>query len=327
MKGSGPLAWLLYVAVRLLLAIMQVFPINWNLRTARLFTRIWIRLMPRHRDRAVAHLTAALGNQYPSERLRQIAIQCLESAAMFTIELVCLPRLVNAFTWTRYINLVNFDEAIRLAVTGRGLILVTAHYGSFEVIGHLLATLGFDVVAIMRPVDNDYLNRYIVEARRTHGLSLINKKGATAQAEDVLSRGALLGFIGDQDAGRKGCFVDFFGQPASTYKAIALLAMTTRTPVVVGYVRRRNGTAQYDVGIERILRPEEWEQQADPMQWISQAYSAAIESFVRAAPEQYWWMHRRWKSQPRRVAKVQARRLDEPIPPVQTQVDQVRPAI
>ncbi len=299
MKDSGLLAWLLYLAVRVAFAIMQIFPLERNLRTARLLTHIWIRLMPRHLGRAIANLNRALGQQYTLSQIRQMAVACLESAAMFAVEAVCLPRLVNAFTWARYVRLVNFEEVLRLILAGRGVILVTGHYGSFELTGHLLATLGFDVVAVMRPIDNVYINRFLVRARRMHGLILLDKKGASAQAGEVLARGALLGFIGDQDAGRKGHFVDFFGAQASTYKSIALLAMRAEAPIAVGYARRRGYAAQYEVGVERIIYPHEWGHEADPLHWITQTYTSAIESFVRAVPEQYWWMHRRWKSQPR----------------------------
>jgi KDO2-lipid IV(A) lauroyltransferase len=232
-------------------------------------------------------------------RISWLADRCLESVTMFVVEAICLPRLINAFTWSRYIELVNFDDALRLILGGNGVIFVTGHYGSFEVMGHLLAALGFDMTAVMRPLDNVYLNRFMVASRRTHGLTLLDKKGAMSRAEGLLADGAMLAFIGDQDAGRKGIFVDFFGRPASTYKSIALLAIATGAPIVVGYARRRGNVARYEVGVPRIIYRHEWEQQADPLRWITQEYTSAIESFVREAPEQYLWIHRRWKSRPK----------------------------
>lgn len=299
MKKSGPTAWLFYITVRAAFAVMQAFPIDWNLQTARMIAKIWAVVMPRHRQRAIANLSAAFGQDYPMSRLSRLADRCLESVTMFAVEAICLPRLINAFTWSRYIELVNFDDALRLILSGKGVILVTGHYGSFEVMGHLLAALGFDITAVMRPLDNIYLNRFIVASRRTHGLTLLDKKGAMNSAERMLADGSLLAFIGDQDAGRKGIFVDFFGRPASTYKSIALLAMAAGAPIVVGYARRRGNVARYEVGVPRIIYPHEWEQQADPLRWITQEYTSAIESFVREAPEQYLWIHRRWKSRPK----------------------------
>lgn len=297
-RGAGPVAWLTCAAVRSVFAVMQVFPIHWNLRTARLLAKVWYRIMPRHFDRAVSHLRSAYGSILTDQQVQSLADQCLESWTMFAVEAVCLPRIIHAHNFSRYVDLVNFDEALRLLVSGKGFILVTGHYGSFELPGHLLSLLGFDVNAVMRPLPNEYLNRFIVGSRRLHGLKLIDKKGAMETAEQIIRDGGLLAFIGDQDAGRKGVFVDFFGQPASTYKSIGLLAMTTECPIVVGYARRLGGVARYEIGVERIIRPEDWASQPDPLRWITQAYTSAIESFVSAEPSQYLWIHRRWKSQP-----------------------------
>jgi Kdo2-lipid IVA lauroyltransferase/acyltransferase len=304
-RGTGPIAWLMYAAVRSAFAIMQVFPVEWNLRTARLLAHVWKWLLPRHHRRAVEHLRIAFGAPCSEFELHRQADRCLEGVAMFAVEAVCLPRVINQFTFNRHVDLVNFKEVLHLLTTGQGFILVTGHYGPFELPGHLLALLGFDVHAVMRPLDNDYLNRFIVRSRRTHGLRLIEKKGATASAEAIIRDGGLLGFIGDQDAGRKGLFVDFFGRPASTYKSIGLLAMSTECPIVVGYARRRGHLAHYEIGVERIIRPAEWSDQPDQLRWITQAYTTAIESIVRAEPSQYLWIHRRWKSQPK-VRREQA---------------------
>ena len=298
-KGrSGPTAWVMYVVIRAAFAVMQVFPINWNLRTARWFARLWPRLTTRHRDRAIEHLTRALSETHSRAEIERIADRSLESLAMFAVEAICLPRLINRFNWNRYINSVNFDEALQLLLSGRGVILVAAHFGSYEVMGHLLAAIGIDMVAVMRPLDNVYLNRFLVRSRQMQGLTLVDKKGAATKSQAYLEEGRPLAFIGDQDAGRKGMFVDFFGRPASTYKSIVLLAMSTVCPIVVGYARRLGDVAKYEVGVPRVIHPHEWESQDDPLRWITQQYTTTIEEIVRRAPEQYLWIHRRWKSEP-----------------------------
>jgi len=303
-QKAGLTAWLMYVAVRTVFMVMHVFPIDWNLRTARILAGVWRRLMPRHWYRAVAHIEASIGRGLTREELHDLADRCLESVAMFAVEAVCLPRLIGRFTWPRYIRLDDFEEVLDLLIRERGVILVTAHYGPFELPGHLLATLGFNVAAVMRPLDNVYLNGFLVRARQTHGLVLLDKKGMSQRAEQMLAEGAALGLIGDQDAGRKGLFVDFFARPASTYKSIALLAMSARCPIVVGFARRMGNRAKYVLSAQRIIRPEEWDGQDDPLRWITQSYTSAIEDFVREEPAQYLWIHRRWKSQPKR-ARVQ----------------------
>jgi len=305
-RRTGPIAWLGYALVRVIFAIMQMFPIEWNLVTARLCARFWRRVMPRHYRRAVDHLRLAYGDTMSEAEIERIAMRCLESTAMFAVEGICLPRRITEATWNRYIHTTNFEEALDVILEGRGAVMVTGHYGSFELMGHLMANLGFEMVSVMRPLDNAYLNDYLVASRRVNGQILLDKKGAMQHAEGYLERGSLLGFIGDQDAGRKGIFVDFFGVPASTYKSIGLLAMQARLPIIVGYARRRGHHAHYDVGVQRVIHPREWDAQDDPLRWITQEYTTAIEAFVREEPEQYLWIHRRWKHKPRERKKTGA---------------------
>ncbi len=296
---TGVKAWLVYALVRVAFCVVQMFPIEWNLRSARLIARIWIRVLPRHRDRAIAGLRHAYGKELSDEKIKELAEKSLENVAMFAIEAVCMPRMITTSTWPRYIKLHQVDDLMRMLLSSRGAILLTGHYGSFEIMGHLLAAVGYPLVSIMRPVDNEYLNNFLVRSRQIRGMKLLNKKGASTEVASLLEEGSLVGFVADQDAGRKGVFVDFFGQPASTYKSIALLAMSTNRPIAVGYGRRLGNHAKYEVGIARIILPEQWRDKEDPMRWITQAYTSALEEVIREEPSQYWWLHRRWKSKPR----------------------------
>ena len=125
----------------------------------------------------------------------------------------------------------------------------------------------------------------------------------------LLERHGSLAMLGDQDAGSSGLFVDFFGRPASTFKSIALLAMEYKALICVGYARRLEnesmpgGWPRFELGCEEVVDPLEYDS-AVALREITQRYTAALERVVRRAPEQYFWVHRRWKS----VPKVRARR-------------------
>jgi KDO2-lipid IV(A) lauroyltransferase len=175
-------------------------------------------------------------------------------------------------------------------------------------LGYLLATLGMDLEAIARPIDNPLVNEWLTGVRERRGLRLITKWGASDRMTAVLQRGGTLGFIADQNAGDKGMFVPFFGRLASTYKSIGLLAMNFDAPVVCGYARRLGGDFQYEVGTTDIIYPEEWSGRDDPLYYLTARYMRAIESMVRLDPGQYLWVHRRWKSRPRHE------RLGRPMP-------------
>ncbi len=296
-----------YLAIRLLGLLFQMFPIDLNLRTARLIGDLWWLFDRRHRDRTKEHIRLAFGNTYSDEELTRLGRQCFRHWTMYAVEFLCGMRLVNEWNVLRYVTPVDLKPLFELMLEKRGVILLTGHYGNFELSGYLFATVGFEAVAVMRPLDNPYLNDYVVRTRARQGLRLLNKTGVGAEAEDILKRGGTIGFVADQDAGRKGVFVDFFGQPASTYKSIALLAMACEAPIVVGGARRTGERFHYELAVERIIMPDEWADQEDPLRWITQEYSTALETLIRRAPEQYLWIHRRWKTAPgtRRKARRQ----------------------
>lgn len=294
---------LLYAALRGWALIISCFPIAANLRTARLMGQVWWHVYPRSRERALENLRHALGTRYSERDLQRIARESLEHfAQLYLVELVMTPRLINPWSWPRYVRLGDLAPVLRELLVGRGAIMLTAHFGNYELSGFTIARLGIPITAVMRPLDNLLINEYLVRTREASGITLLYKKGVTEHAEEVLRRGGTLCFIADQDAGRKGVFAEFFGRPASWYKSIGLLAMQHRVPIVVGCAARVRAGFQYEISVEQIIRPEEWEAQQRPLEWVTQEYAAALERAIRRHPEQYLWAHRRWKTQPKNPA-------------------------
>jgi KDO2-lipid IV(A) lauroyltransferase len=289
-----------YAAIRLWTFTIGCFPVETNLKTARLLGSVWWLLMRRHRVRAMDNLRPALGGHRTEQELWRIARRSFEHfAQVYLVEMAMTPRLVTEWTWARYVQLHDLAAGLRQLLSGSGTIMLTAHFGNYELMGFTIAKLGFPLTAIMRPLDNPLLNELIERPRKSGGLSLVYKKGAMESAESILEEGGTLCFIADQDAGRKGVFADFFGRGASWYKSIGLLAMHKRVPIVVGQAARVRSGFHYRVEILRIIRPEEWDAQADPLRWITQSFARAMEEGIRRYPEQYLWMHRRWKTRPK----------------------------
>lgn len=347
-----------YVLVRLVAMLFSCFPIDTNLRLMRKLGWLWFTLpyaLPEtrfppwlkrigvfrwlggvehaankllwkfrdHRHRAENHIRASFP-EFTNDQVRRVALGSMQQLAMLAVELLLAPRLITQWTWARHVKLGKLDDAIRVLLDRRGCIMITGHYGNWELLGFTLATLGFDIVAVMRPLDNEYLNRFLLDRREESGLRLLYKKGATQSAEDVIeSRGALC-FIADQNAGSKGIFVDFFGRKASTYKSIGLLAMQLEVPIVCGCARRVSQRFEYEVDVNRIVYPHEWRDKEDPLIWITQQYSKAMEDAIRVAPEQYLWIHRRWKSRPKEELK-NAGASPKP-PPTTIEADLLEPA-
>ncbi len=298
--------WSEYLLVQVLRLLFLSFPIDLNLRTAQLIGWGLSRVLPRLHQRAIENLTHAYGQSLTAAEIERLAVRSLQNFVMTGIELIQSPRLIKRFTWAKYVQFENIDDFVALAMAGGPAVLVTGHFGNFELLGQIIACFVGRLDAVVRPLDNPPLNDYMVATRSHTGLHLIFKKGAIQEAEDVLSAGRMLGFLPDQNAGSKGLFVDFFGRKASTVKSVALLAIAYDAPVIVGYCRRLGGRFRHALGVERIIRPPEWAGRDDAVTWLTQQYAAAIESCVRRHPEQYLWHHRRWKTRPREELQAAA---------------------
>lgn len=290
---------LTYVGVRLVSAALHCFPVDANLQTARLIGDFMYLVDRKHRERAMHNLRRSFPDM--SERQQQrLARQCMHQLVMLAIEVLFTTRLIRLDTWVKYCRLDRFAELVQLLLKrGQGVIMLTGHYGNWEILGYVLATLGFETTSVARPLDNPYLNEWIMGVRERQGQKIVGKKGATTEITDVLDRGGAVGFIADQNAGSKGIFVDFFGRKASTYKSIGLLAMQYEVPVVIGYARRVDGRFHFSIGVQDVIYPGDWKSQDDPLRYITQRYTKGIEDIVRGDPGQYLWLHRRWKTRPR----------------------------
>ena len=291
--------WLQYVALRVVSMALHSFPVEANLQTARFLGTLLYRVDRKHRDRALANLRRSFPEMSARQRER-LARRSQQDLVMLAVEVLFTTRLIRIDTWAKYVELNNFREVVGLLLRrDQGLIMLTGHYGNWEILGYLLATFGFHTTSVARPLDNPYVNEWLLGVRERQGQRIIAKTGATSEVIDVLSRNGTVCFIADQNAGTKGIFVDFFGRKASTYKSIGLLAMEYNAPVVVGYARRVNDRFEFEVGVQDVIWPKDWEAQDDPLRYITQRYTKAIEDFVAKDPGQYLWVHRRWKTRPK----------------------------
>ena len=294
-----------YLGLRVFEMVVHMFDVETNYRTCRAIChaiwwlgRRWSKAA-RFEQRACAHLRRSFPD-WPEEDIQRVAKASLRNFLYVGLEVLFTTRLITPARWRRHVTLENQAENIRLMLRrDRPLVYVTGHFGNWEVVGYTMAALGFPNVAVARPLDNPYLNEHILGVRQRNGMTVLDKKGATEQADDILDSCGAVSFIADQDAGRKGCFVDFFGRKASTYKSIALLAMRYEAPVLVGYGRRLDEGFHFAIGIQRIIHPREWAGRDDPMTWLTQEYTSVLEQAIRSAPEQYLWTHRRWKHRPK----------------------------
>ncbi len=174
----------------------------------------------------------------------------------------------------------------------RPKVFVTAHLGSWEMALMAAGLRSSEGAAMIRKVDNPFIERLFRWARRSR-TPFIDKHGGTAAAMDVLQRGGDVALLLDENAGYKGAWVNFFGRPASTHRIAALLSARARCPIVVGAaVRRPGGRYLYRLA---QLEPAD---QPESMDAVTQQITSILERWIREDPLQWRWIHWRWKNRP-----------------------------
>ncbi len=293
------LDYMVYLAVRLVVCVAQALSVEQSYRLAEGLAALIYRVDKRHRKVAMENLRLAFGDQYSELERDQIVRGVYRHFCMMLMEILHIPRKIHPLTWRERIKLSGQGPTLERMLRGGPIILLTGHFGNWEMAGYLFGVFGFPSSSVARTLDNPYLERFLRSFRMRTGQKLIPKKGGYEEMLEVLQSGGVLSFLADQDAGQRGLYVDFFGRPASTHKAIALLAIEHNAPILVGYARRIGPGFRYEVGCEDIIEPGELTGTAEDVRLMTQRYTSALERIIRRDPEQYLWLHRRWKHQPK----------------------------
>ena len=296
---SAIVNWSQYLALRGVAGLIQCFDPETNLSTASTVGTMFYKLNRRRRERAERNIALSFPD-WPIERVHDTALRSMQHMfQLFMVESLMAPRLVSPRTWTRSIRLGDIHDLMHMLVRHEPAIFVTGHCGNWEMLGIAMAAIGYPLVALARPLDNPLINRWLLDIRESRGMRIITKWGATPILQETLNDGGRVAFIADQNAGEQGLFVPFFGRLASSYKSIGLLAMRHNVPIIAGHAKRLGQAFEYKMYSSDVIKPGDWVDQPDPLFYITARFNRAIEQMVREAPEQYLWLHRRWKSRPR----------------------------
>jgi KDO2-lipid IV(A) lauroyltransferase len=289
---------LVYAVVRFIVCVIQALPVNAAAGVAGALAWLAYRVNRRHREVARDNLRRAfpeLSPQQIDQRIREV----YRHFCGLLMDILHTPRKLNTHNWRDYVAMEHVGKPlVEALLSDRPLLIVTGHFGNWEMGGYVLGLLGFPTHAIARQLDNRYLNEFLGRFRGRTGQKILDKNRDYELMKQVLAEGGVLATLGDQDAGQRGLFVDFFGRPASTHKAIALFALEYRVPMLVMGMRRQARPLHYHVVMEDVILPEEYADRPDAVRAMTERFTAAFEHVVRQAPEQYFWLHRRWKHEP-----------------------------
>lgn len=263
----------------------------------RLLGRLWYAVDARHRKIALENLARAFGSRTTAAEREAIARNHFIHLGYTFVE-TCRLRGLSAAHLERVVRVEGLEHLQRARERGRGVVVVTAHFGSWEVLARAWLLLGEAAAIVARPLDNPLLEAWIAGIRTAGGNRVIPKRHAFRHLVETLRRGGTVAMLLDQNVAREqGVFVDFFGTLACTTTAATLAARRTGAALVpVVCPRRAPGCFTVRIGKE-IPVAATGDRRRDILATTAEA-TAVLEAFIREHPEQWFWVHRRWKTRP-----------------------------
>jgi KDO2-lipid IV(A) lauroyltransferase len=280
-----------YLILRTTCSVLTLLPLKFSYFLARGLGNVAYYVLRYRRQVVMDNLIIAFGKEMDAAKLAEIAAESYRQIAMSFIELLIAPKLYNQIQ--NILETKHFSLIQRLLQQGKGLITISGHLGNWELQGAAAATAmtePFTVAAVQQ--SNPYIDRFITRRRNAMGMQMASTKAAMKLLLKGLRNKQAIGLVADQNAGRDAVFVDFFGKIAATQPGPAQLALKFGAPMVVG-AAIRTGPGQFKILSQQVEIKED-----DTVETLTHRHVKILEGFIRQYPEQYFWLHRRWKTRP-----------------------------
>jgi KDO2-lipid IV(A) lauroyltransferase len=294
--------WLEYQGVLFLFFLAQTLPLAMVLVLGRMLGKFTFSILRIRRRVALENLAQAFPEKTAAE-LKRIARRSYENFGTMMLEYLRLPKLSAAelrqrirFAMPQERN--PYEQALAL---GKGAICMTGHFGNWEYMGALLATLNYPMVYLYQEQNNPHVDALIHDTRTRMNMPSIPRGAALRGILKALREKKFVAILADQDAGSNGIFVDFLGRPASTGRGPAAFVLKTAAPLVFCVaIREPNGRHRveaelltFDFSKNGASISEE-----EKLRFVTAAWTKVLEKYIRQYPDHWFWMHRRWKTKP-----------------------------
>ena len=223
---------------------------------------------------------------------------CFQNLGRLLVEFSHFPELTkgNISEFVVHDGLENYLEGLR---RGRGVVFMTAHFGAWELSSFAHSVYGYPLKFIVRPIDNPRVESLISQYRTIGGNVPIQRKSAARDIIRALRQNEAVGILFDQNTTRdEGVFVDFFGVPAATTTAIATFALRTGAAVLPGFLIWEKSLGKHRLQFDPPVKLVETGDLAHDVAENTRLFNQILEGYVRKYPDQWLWIHRRWKTRP-----------------------------
>lgn len=294
---NGPMAWVEYLAARAGLESATRLPRGVQMASASALARVARRVDRRHSDSARRYLRAVFGEQITAAELEDRVLQAWEHFFRITLESVAFERRVPQAAILDHYEVEWCDGAREALSAGRGGVFLTPHVGDWEAASAALPHLGAgEIYAVARPPKNRPLSRYLLAMRERRHIHVLPRRGAMKFAHEILAAGGWIGLLPDQRPSGRGVLAPFFGKLAPCERSASALVRRMAVPIVIGACYLTDEPFRYRGRVSQVIWPEELAELT--VEEITARINAAVEPLILAAPEQYFWLHDRFRDAP-----------------------------
>jgi KDO2-lipid IV(A) lauroyltransferase len=289
--------WLRFVVLRALLAVVARLPFALAVRLGETLGALAFTLVPGERQKALASLATAFPELPDASRL-DLARRAFRHLGRSVLEVACVDQVLPRFE--SFLEWPDEDRAIleRVLARKKGVVFVTGHIGNWELMGWRVARAGYPVRAVAKELTDERLTRLAGDLRARGQVKSIwrGQPGAVKEILRALKAGELLTLLIDQDTRVQNVFVPFFGRPAATPRAAADFALRTGAIPMVAYCHRQ-ADGRHRIHMKEVDFAPSGDDERDAV-GLTAAFTRELEAAIRQAPEQWVWMHQRWKTRP-----------------------------
>ena len=297
-RATGPIRSVLeFLPVWAVVRLVALLPHRLSRLLGAALGAVVFRLHARLRRVGERNLALAFPQLSPSERLRILRSQYRHLGWHFA-EFCRMTRYTpaNSAHWVRYEGFEHFQQA---AARGKGVLILTGHFGAWELSSFYHSLMGHPMGLVARRMDNPLLDSLVRSIRCRHGNWTIPRDQFARGLLEAMHAGRAVGILMDTNmTPPEGIFVPFFGVPACTASGLARIALRTGAAIVPGFLLWHPAESRYVLHFAPALEPESTGDRARDIERLTAQCTAVLESWIRRYPDQWLWIHRRWKTRP-----------------------------
>lgn len=286
---------LLYILLLIVSRTIILLPYGFTLQVGKSFGFLAYLFLPKYSRITKQQLKAAFGNEKSQEQVNKIAKGVFTNLGINAAEVLNMPRLKKHPAKNIYST--GFEKIDRALAGGKGVVIISAHFGNWELLPLYYVAKGYPSNVIARRIYYEKYDEWVSLLRKNTGANIIFRDESPRKVLEAIKRNELVGIMPDQDIDSlEGVFINFFNMPAYTPSGPVTLAMRMECPILLSFIIREKN--RHKIVIDGPIELEITSDKERDIVINTQKWSDVVESYIRKYPEQWVWMHRRWKTKP-----------------------------